>query len=80
MALDIDRYSHVESSLQRWDPRVKIAAVGVYIFAVALLNSIPLAILAFGISISVLSLARLPFDFVKGGVQFVSIFYSHYFL
>lgn len=74
MALDIDRYAHVESSLQRWDPRVKIASVGIYIFIVAMLTSIPLALLAFAISVGLLSMARLPYEFVKGGVTFVSFF------
>lgn len=74
MALDIDRYAHVESSWQRWDPRIKIASVGIYIFVVALLNSIPLAITAFVISMVMLSRAQLPYEFVKGGVTFVSIF------
>ncbi len=74
MALDIDRFAHVASSLQRWDPRFKILSIGVYIFCVALLKSIPLAFIALAISMVLLSLARLPFHFIRSGVQFVSIF------
>jgi len=74
MALDIDRFSHVESSLQRWDPRVKIFSLGLFIIAVSLLSSIPLAATALILAIVLLSKAQLPFHFVSHGVQFVSIF------
>ena len=74
MALDIDRYSHVESSMQRWDPRIKILTLGIFVFTVALLHSIPMSIIAFVLAIILLTISRLPFHFVSHGVQFVSIF------
>src|SRR3569623_1623500 len=37
MPLDIDRYAHVTSSLQRWDARVKIATLGLLVLSVALI-------------------------------------------
>ena len=80
MALDIDRFSHYESALQRWDPRIKIASLGVFVFCVALLDSIPLAFTGLGLAITLLLLARLPMHFVMHGLEFVVIFLIPFFL
>ncbi len=74
MALDIDRYAHVESILNHWDPRLKILSMGIFIFCVALLESIPVAILGFIFAFFFLYLSKLPLRFVRGGIAFVLIF------
>lgn len=74
MALDIDRYAHVPSILQRWDPRFKIVALVTYIFAVALLKTVPFSVLALFIAFLLLVASRLPFIFIVNGLQFVLVF------
>lgn len=80
MPLDIDRYSHYESVLQRWDPRVKIASLGILVFTIALLDSIPLVLGGFFVASFLLLLARLPFHFVQHGLEFVLIFLLPFFI
>ncbi len=74
MALDIDRYAHVESFLSRWDPRLKILSLGIFVFCVALLDSIPVALMGFALACGFLWLSKLPLNFVRGGIAFVLIF------
>lgn len=74
MAIDIDRYAHIESTLKRWDVRFKIASLGVFILAVALLDTLPMAFAAFGAAMVALRAAKLPREFVRNGVQFVMVF------
>ncbi len=74
MAIDIDRYAHIESTLKRWDVRFKIASLGVFILAVALLDTLPMAFAALGAAIVALRAAKLPREFVRNGVQFVMVF------
>lgn len=80
MALDIDRYSHYESSLQRWDPRIKIASLGIFAFSIALLDSIPLVMAGFTLAVSFILISRLPFHFIQHGLEFVIIFLLPFFL
>jgi len=80
MALDIDRYHTVSSVINAWDPRVKIAALGLFIFSVALLKTIPMAALAFVLSIILIRLTALPFHFVAHGLSFVLVFLVPFFL
>ena len=80
MALDIDRHAHVESSIQRWDPRFKIVALFTLIFSIALLKSIPLVILGLLIAVGLLLLSRIPLGFVYQGMKLVVIFLLPFFL
>jgi cobalt/nickel transport system permease protein len=80
MALDVDRYSHYESTLQRWDPRIKIAVLGIFAFCVALLDSIPLVMAGFALAVIFISMARLPFHFIKHGLEFVLVFLLPFFI
>ncbi len=74
MPLDIDRFAHVGSPLQRWDPRFKLAALGVLVVAVALIKTIPVAAAALIGAVVLVSLACLPASFVSQGVKWVSLF------
>ncbi|MFC1749496.1 cobalt ECF transporter T component CbiQ [Pseudomonadota bacterium] len=80
MALDIDRHAHVESAIQRWDPRYKIVGLFTLIFSIALLKSIPLVMIGLVISVVLLLLSRIPLDFVYGGMKLVVIFLLPFFL
>ena len=80
MALDIDRFAHVESALQRWDPRFKIFSMGILVFGIALLETIPLAFVALALAVGFLIAARLPYHFVSNGVQFVAVFLIPFFI
>lgn len=80
MALDIDRYAHVDSVLSRWDPRLKVAALGGLIIAIALLKTIPMAVTGFVVAASLLAMSALPFHFVSHGLSFVLFFLVPFFL
>lgn len=74
MAIDIDRYAHIESTLKRWDVRYKIASLGVFILAVSLVKTLPIAVAALCAALVALNAAKLPREFVRNGIQFVAIF------
>src|SRR3569833_1130328 len=74
MPLDIDRYSHLTSPLQRWDPRVKIASLAVCVLGLALIKSLPVAAVALLCALILVYLAGLPVHFVAQGVKWVSVF------
>ena len=80
MPLDIDRYSHIDSPIQRWDPRLKIFSLGVFIIAVAMLKTLPAAMAALVIAAVFLRLSNLPGHFVAHGMGGVIIFLLPFFL
>lgn len=79
MPLDIDRFAHVDSSIQRWDPRVKIFSLGVFVFAVALLKTLPMALLALLAAMGFLRITGLPLAFIAGGLKWVLLFLVPFF-
>ena len=79
MAFDIDRYAHVASPLQSWDPRVKVASLGLLILVIALLKTIPMAVVAIAIAIGIMALSALPLHFVSHGLSFVLMFLIPFF-
>ncbi len=74
MPLDIDRFAHLDSSLQRWDTRIKIFSLGLFILGVALIKSIPLSAIALIGALTLMLKAGLPSHFVAGGVKWVVLF------
>lgn len=74
MPIDIDRFSYKESSIQRWDPRLKIFSLGIFIFGIALLKTVPFAFGALGVAIACLWISRLPISFVVLGMRWVVLF------
>lgn len=80
MALDIDRYHAVSSVINQWDPRVKIAALIVLIFAIALVKTLPVALLGLCMAVILIWLTALPFHFVSHGLSFVLIFLVPFFI
>ncbi len=80
MPLDIDRYAHLDSPVQRWDPRLKLASLGLFVLAVSLLQTLPLAAAAFLVALLWLRLAALPWGFVAQGVRWVLLFLMPFFL
>ena len=64
MPLDIDRFAHLASPLQRWDPRFKTFSLGLFILGVALIKAIPLSVAALVVALMLVWMAGLPFHFV----------------
>ncbi len=79
MPLDIDRHAGIDSPIQRWDPRFKIFAMLVFIFGVALLKTLPMAIAALLVAVLVLRVAALPLHFVKHGLEAAGVFLVPFF-
>jgi len=79
MALDIDRYHAVDSVINRWDPRVKMAALGIFIFSIALLKTIPMAAIAIIMTAALIRQTALPWHFISHGLSFVLIFLIPFF-
>jgi len=80
MALDIDRYHEVDSIINRWDPRAKIAALGIFIFSIALMKTIPMAVIAIVMAAILIRLTALPWHFIFHGLSFVMIFLVPFFV
>ena len=80
MSLDIDRHAHVESSIQRWDPRFKIASLLLLVLCLALVKSIPLILVGLILSISLLLISRIPLDFIFQGLKIIVVFLLPFFI
>jgi cobalt/nickel transport system permease protein len=80
MPLDIDRYAHISSPLQRWDPRVKILFLGIFVISVAILKTLPMAIAALVIASVLLRMSNLPGHFIAHGMEGIMIFLLPFFL
>lgn len=80
MALDIDRHAQVASSIQRWDPRFKIASLFTLIMCMALIKSIPLVLFSLLVSLTLLFISRIPLDFVYDGMKWVILFLLPFFV
>ncbi|MBK9131619.1 MAG: cobalt ECF transporter T component CbiQ [Gammaproteobacteria bacterium] len=79
MALDIDRYSSIDSSISRWDPRFKVFSLGVLIISIALLKTIPMAFVALIIAAIVIGMSALPLHFISNGLSFILVFLVPFF-
>jgi len=79
MALDIDRYSSIDSLIRRWDPRFKIASLGILIVTIALLKSIPAAAFALLAAAAILASSSLPLLFISHGLSFILVFLLPFF-
>lgn len=79
MALDIDRYSSIDSSISRWDPRFKVFSLGVLIISIALLKTIPMAFVALIIAAIVIGMSVLPLHFISNGLSFILVFLVPFF-
>ncbi len=80
MPLDIDRHAHVTSSVQRWDPRVKLASLMAFIFATALLKTIPMVLAAFIVATVLLLFSRIPIGFVAQTAKWIVLFLLPFFI
>lgn len=79
MALDIDRFAHLESSLHRWDPRAKIIAMVLFILVVAVLKTIPFALVALALAFVALTVSKIPLSFMAHGLKWVFLFLMPFF-
>lgn len=80
MPLDIDRFAHLETSIHRWDPRIKILSLGIFMFGVAVLKTIPLVIIALVAAMIFLKITGLPFHFIYHGMKWVVFFLAPFFV
>ncbi|MDH5301696.1 MAG: cobalt ECF transporter T component CbiQ [Gammaproteobacteria bacterium] len=80
MPLDIDRHAGIESLIQRWDVRCKIAALLLLILCIALIKTLPMALIALAITIVLLWASQLPVHFVSHGLTSAGIFLLPFFL
>lgn len=80
MSLDIDRHAHVESSIQRWDPRFKIATLLLLILSIALVKSIALVLVGLVIACVLVLLSRIPLAFLFEGLKWVVLFLLPFFI
>ncbi len=80
MALDIDRFSHIASPIQRWDPRFKVGALGLLALMVALIKTLPVAAVALVVAIVILVLSNLPLHFISHGLSFIIVFLLPFFV
>jgi cobalt/nickel transport system permease protein len=74
MPLDIDRYAHLDSAIQRWDPRVKLVSMGLFVFGVATVKALPVAVVALAAGIGFVGITGMPIAFVWGALQWVLLF------
>jgi len=79
MPLDIDRYAHLDSAIQRWDPRVKIVSMGLFVFGVATLKSLPVALAALVAGIGFVRITGIPVAFIWGALRWVLLFLIPFF-
>lgn len=80
MALDIDRFSHVASPIQRWDARFKVGALGFLALMVAMLKTLPAAFLALAVAVVILAISALPLHFISHGLSFILVFLLPFFV
>lgn len=80
MPLDIDRFAHLDSPLQRWDPRLKIFSLGLFVMGVALIKTLPLSAASLVVALLLVRLAALPTHFVAAGVKWVLLFLLPFFV
>jgi cobalt/nickel transport system permease protein len=77
---EIDRYAHLESPVHSWDPALKIAGFGVFIFGVAMLVNLWSAALGLSIAIFFLWLSRISIPFALRRVTLIAIFMLPFFV
>ncbi len=80
MPLDIDRFAHLETSIHRWDPRVKILSLGIFMFGVAVLKALPLVAIALIMAMIFIKITDLPFHFIYNGLKWVAVFLAPFFI
>ncbi len=80
MGLDIDRHAHVVSPIQVWDPRLKIFSLGILAMAIAILQTVPLVVVALAVALVVLYLSRIPARFVYSAMKWLVVLLLPFFL
>ncbi len=71
---EIDKYAHLDSPLQRWDARVKVACIAALMVTVVLMPTYPLALAGLAVAAGMLAISRIPFSFVLVHVRWVLLF------
>ncbi|WP_462272244.1 cobalt ECF transporter T component CbiQ [Methanohalophilus sp.] len=76
----VDEYSGLESIIHNFDPRAKIITFTTLIFSFVFIEDIPLAVLAILFSIVLVSISKLPTEFVYQHLKFPVLFLFSVFL
>lgn len=77
---DIDRFAHVASPIQRWDPRVKISTLLLLIFTIASVQKFPLIIFSLALAFCLTLISHIPLNFIRQRLLPVSIFLFPFFI
>jgi cobalt/nickel transport system permease protein len=80
VSLDIDRHAHLASSIQRWDPRFKIASLMPLILSIALVQSIALVGIGLLVAVALLLISKIPLSFVYQALKLIVIFLLPFFV
>lgn len=80
MRPEIDRYSHLNSPIHCWDPRVKIATLTLLIFSIASVQRLQNAAVCLVISLSLVFLTRIPYSFSLKRLAAVTMFLGPFFI
>jgi len=78
--LEIDRFADMRSPVHAWDPRIKIPALLIMAFTIALLKDIRLAAMGLAFSIGLVAISRIPISFVLRRLRWVFIFLAPFVL
>ncbi len=71
---DIDKYAGIRSPLHVWDPRVKIVSILFLILSTVLVNDVVPAVAGLITSIALILFSRMPADFIRGYMRWITPF------
>lgn len=74
MKLEIDQYAHLDSPIHRWDTRYKLVGMSALIFAIAVVESIPLLLVVVGMTAALYGLAQLPLGYWQQRLRYPGFF------
>ena len=74
MAVGIDQFANTDTLLGRWDPRFKLLSLGLLIFCIALVQTIPIAMMAFVMAMVLLMIARVNLHTLHHALIGLSVF------
>ncbi|MFQ5646683.1 MAG: cobalt ECF transporter T component CbiQ [bacterium] len=76
----IDKYATLDSSIHRWDPRIKILSLLFVIFIIGTIKTLETALAAFILAVILAAFSGLPFDFIFKRLKIVLFFLLPFFL
>lgn len=74
MMTGIDDYNHLDSPLHRWDPRCKLVALIILIFAFSFVRDLRMLAAMAAATIIIFIVSKLPFSFLLSRLRYPSLF------